>query len=380
MSRSVTLIMKATRLCNLRCSYCYDWRADNQKMSFEVLAHTTAAVLRDPTHEAVTFVWHGGEPTLMGTEFFERAMVLQARFRSPGQVVRNVIQTNATRVTPEWASFLAKHRFGVGASIDGPPDIHDRTRTYVNGRPSWQDVRAGIRLLKEHGVDPSILMVVDRPVLDLRPRAVFDFFLEENIKRFGLLAAKPEVDLSALPSSPTDHYVTPAEMMSFLIEIDQCWLAHGDPAIRIREIENLRARIRRSGPRHCTLEGNCVGDYFLVEPTGEVAHCDLFLGDPAYTLGMVTEATFEEMRATPAAKALRRRNGAEVEAMASCLEFDTCNGWCPQERYISVRHNPEHDSGCCGQLSLIEHLRSTELEAERIETAAVLRPLSTAGG
>ena len=372
MSESVTLIMKATRLCNLRCDYCYDWRAEkNQIMSFEVLAHTIARVLRHQEHRVVEFVWHGGEPTLLGMEFFERAMLLQARFRRTGQIVRNTIQTNATRVDGEWADFLARHDFEVGVSIDGPEAIHDRTRLYANGKPSWSDVRTGLRTLVDRGVNVGVLMVVDRPVLDLGPRRVVDFFIAEDIKAYGLLAAKPASQVERTPGEATPHYVTPREMSEFLIGVDECLAAHGDPDIQVRELEALRTKIRGSGRRHCTLSGFCVGKYFVVEPDGEVAHCDLFVGDPDYTLGNVLEDTFSDFRASSNATNLRRRNEREVAAMSSCSGFDICAGWCPHERYSAVRHDPEYDPSCCGQKTLIEHLIAREQAAPSVTRTSV---------
>src|SRR5581483_2761405 len=99
----VGLIVKATRLCNLRCSYCHDWRSGpDQTMSFPVLARMTAAALRDPEHQLIDFVWHGGETTLLPAGFYEKAMAVQARFRRPGQGIVNIIQTNGTLLTPKW--------------------------------------------------------------------------------------------------------------------------------------------------------------------------------------------------------------------------------------------------------------------------------------
>ena len=93
-----TLVVKATRLCNLRCSYCHDWRAGpDQTMTTAVLGRMTRAALEDPEHDAVEFVWHGGEATVLPLSFFRKALTAQARYQRPGQMVRNTIQTNGTR-------------------------------------------------------------------------------------------------------------------------------------------------------------------------------------------------------------------------------------------------------------------------------------------
>ncbi len=353
------LIIKGTRLCNLRCAYCHDWRVGpNQTMPFSVLARLIATALQDPEHDAVDFIWHGGETTLLPIAFYEKAMVVQARFRRRGQSINNVIQTNGTRLTPEWLRFLRANQFGVGISLDGPPEVHDRYRRYASGRPSFADVLRGIHLLREWGIPVSVLMVIDQGALELGPDYIFDFFVQHGIKQYGLLAAKPTNQPDAAPATPAAHYTDPATMTAFLKRIYDRWLAHGDPTIRIRELEGLRQRIAGERNVFCTLAGGCLGYYYLIEPNGEVAHCDLFLGDPRYTLGNILRDDFATIRASARMRELREENERALSRMRGCPEFKVCNGWCPHERYLSVRHNPNHRADCCGLRELIAHIRA----------------------
>jgi uncharacterized protein len=198
MGRYLGLIVKATRLCNLRCTYCHDWRSGpNQTMSFPVLANLTARALADPMHDTVEFMWHGGEPTVLPRAFYERAVYLQARLRRPGQVIHNTVQTNGTRIDDAWARFFRDFGFRVAVSLDGPPAVHDRYRRYVSGRSSFDDVRRGLKTLRENGIPLSVLMVIDRGAIELGPDAIFDFFVEEGITHYGLIAAKPTNQPSA---------------------------------------------------------------------------------------------------------------------------------------------------------------------------------------
>jgi uncharacterized protein len=369
----VGLIVKATRLCNLRCAYCHEWRTGrDRRMSFRVLAATVAAALRDPGHDSVEFIWHGGEPTVLPRSFYEKAVYLQARLRRPGQRIRNALQTNATRVDGAWARFLRDNEFEVSVSLDGPPAIHDAQRRYASGRPSYDDVRRGIEVLQAHGLSVSVLMVVDRDVLELGADAVFDFFLENGITSYGLLAAKPTNLPDARPGTPAPHYVTPAEMTSFLIDVFDRWAAHGDSTIHIRELESVLRRVNGSSSSVCTLAGGCFGRYYLVETNGDVAHCDLFAGDPAYTLGNVGSDTFADLRASPTLHALRRANATALTSLRTCPEFDVCNGWCPHERYLAYRHDPAFDAACCGLSPLITHVRGW-VERRRAEPVAATR-------
>lgn len=355
----VALIVKATRLCNLRCDYCNDWRTGhNQIMTFPVLAAMTERALADPLHRTVEFIWHGGEPTLLGRGFFERAIYTQARLRRPGQSIVNSLQTNATQIDDDWARFLKANRFSVSVSLDGPALVHDRQRRDVSGRGSYDNVRRGLDNLRRHGIPISVLMVVDRQTLGLGPDFVFDFCLEQGIESFGLLAAKPRNAPAARPGDRARHYVTPGEMGVFLSRLFDRWLEHGDPRIRIREFGSLLRRLTGRPSTTCVLAGNCFGSYFLVEPDGEIAHCDLFYGDPDYTFGSVITDSFETLRSGTVMQALRRRRRETLEAMQACPNFGICSGWCPHEQYTASRHDPDHIPGCCGLGGLIDHMRS----------------------
>ena len=207
----VTLVMKGTRLCNLRCAYCHDWESGaDQTMSFEVLAHSIAAAMQDDTHNAVTFVWHGGETTLLPMDFYRRAMALQSRFRRPGQRVQNHLQTNATRLTTEWAEFLGRNDFRVGVSLDGPSEVQDNYRPDAAGRPTFDRVLAGMRLLEQQQVSYGVLMVVDDTTIARGADSLFDFIVELGLKHLGLLAVTPDNQPEATWLTPTAPYVVAA--------------------------------------------------------------------------------------------------------------------------------------------------------------------------
>lgn len=357
--RHIGLIVKGTRLCNLRCTYCHDWRTGpDQIMSFPVLARTIFAALSDPDHDAVDFIWHGGETTMLPIRFYEKAMFVQSRFRRPGQRVSNLIQTNGTRLTADWVRFLRDAEFGVGISLDGPPEVHNQYRVYASGRPSFDGVLRGIGLMKEAGVPFSVLMVLDEDALAIGPDRIFDFFLEHGIKNFGVLPAKPANLPDAVPGTPTTHYIETSRFNIFLARMYDRWCEHGDASIHIRDLDGLSTRIAGKDSKFCTLNGRCFGEFFLVEPDGRLAHCDLFLGDPRYDLGNVMGQDFAAVRRSAKLLALSAENAAALEEMRNCPAFSICNGWCPHSRYISQRHNSMHTDNCCGLRSLIDHIRS----------------------
>ena len=353
------LIIKATRLCNLRCAYCHDWRSGpDQVMAFPIMARMIASALRNPDADSVEFIWHGGETTLLPIAFYEKALIVQSRFRRPGQVIQNEIQTNGTRLTPAWARFLRANRFGVGISLDGPPEIHDRSRRYASGRASFVDVRRGVQLLQEFRIPFSVLMVIDEEALALGPDRIFDFFVEQGIKTFGLLPARPTNQPDAAPNTPTDHYIEPARANAFFARLYDRWREHGDPEIHIRELMSIEQRLQGRAPLVCLFAGGCLGRYYMVEPNGDVTHCDLFVGDENYRLGNLLHDDFAAIGRSTKLVALQQQNAAALHAMRACPEFGVCNGWCPHERYTAAHHAPDYTSSCCGLRPLIEHIRT----------------------
>jgi serine-type anaerobic sulfatase-maturating enzyme len=361
----LTLIIKPTRQCTLRCTYCHDWRVSRgQVMSFPVMAHMTASALAE--HGRVDFIWHGGEPTLLPIFFYEKALLVQARLRRPGQKIGNCIQTNATKLTPAWTRFFRANRIQVGVSIDGPAQLHNSHRSYRSGKGSYEHVIQGLSLLKKHEVQFSGLVVVDEGTLEFGAERLLDFLVGEGVRSFGLLAAKPRNEPGAEPGTTVPHYIEPQRMNAFLMDLYDAWLRRGDPNVKIRELEGLKAQIRGASAGFCTLSGECWGHYYMIEPDGSVAGCDVFSGDPRYTLGNIMSTTFTEIANSAELLQLKKDHRNAMEAMRGCPEFPVCKGWCPHERYVSIRHNELHRNDCCGLRDLITHIRNRMVDEPKM--------------
>jgi uncharacterized protein len=352
----LALVMKATRQCTLRCAYCTDWRAGPEHvMTFPVVARVVANALSRYDH--INFIWHGGEPTLLPVSFYEKALLLQGRLQRTGQWVGNSFQTNATQLTPEWARFFHNNEIQVGVSIDGPEELHNGHRSYPTGKPSFQDVIRGLKLLKEYAVDFSGLVVVDEATLKFGARNLFDFLVTAGVLNFGLLAVKPRNSEAFVPSVEAPHYVDPTTLTPFLLDLYDAWRSNGDPSVTIRELEGLKAQILGQESGFCTLSGECWGHYLMIEPDGTVVACDVFSGDDRYVLGSVMTSSFQELASGVPMLRLREAHRASLDAMKNCPEFAVCRGWCPHERYASIRHNRRHQNECCGLCDLIAAIR-----------------------
>lgn len=149
--------------CNLACRYCYYlgkgelYPGSRLRMSEAVLERFIQQYIEAQHMPVATFAWQGGEPTLMGLDFFERAVQLQQRYRWPGMRIDNALQTNATLLDEEWCRFLKRNGFLVGVSLDGPAALHDAYRVDRGGHPTHERVMAGLALLQEHGVEHNVL-------------------------------------------------------------------------------------------------------------------------------------------------------------------------------------------------------------------------------
>jgi uncharacterized protein len=352
----LTVVMKATRLCNLRCTYCHSWRdGPNQIMSFAVLARTIRSALQ-PGMRHVEFVWHGGEATLLPIDFYRKALWLQEQFRLPGQSVANSIQTNGTRLTPEWLEFLRVHHFSVGVSLDGPPEVHDLRRIDIAGRPTSARVREGLDQLRAAGVGPyGILMVVDEDVVALGAERVLTYLLELDVGSVALLNVLPE----NIPAgeSLTGSYLPFPAYIEFLREMFRLWWPQHASRLKIRELSTLIAQLRGGRPEICIFAGDCFGSYLTIEPAGDISACDKYIGDSDYHFGNVLRTEFSDLQRDHRLTVIQNQNRIETDAVVeACRWSGICHGACPHDRYTGTRHTMGYDSTCCGYAPLLEEM------------------------
>lgn len=351
--------------CNMQCDYCF-YREKNAlfhdkkecRMSDEVLeAYIRSCVeVNKDDPEGILFAWQGGEPTLMGMHFFQKALELERRYAG-GKTVRNSLQTNGTLLDDRWCSFLASNHFLVGLSLDGPREIHDRYRRGRGFNSSFHKVHRALRLLQKHGVEYNILASVGRETA-YHPLDVYRFFKnegisfiqfipiveripDENAKQLGFsLGMPPSLDMSA-ESEVTPWSVEPEALGSFFCEIFDEWVRNDVGKIFIMNFEwALFAWLGGDGSV-CYLSKQC-GSSCIVEHNGDVYSCDHFVY-PDYLLGNLCTCDAR----TLAFSEKQREWGARKENMLpgqcrDCDVFNVCRGGCPKHRFIST---PEGEPG-----------------------------------
>ncbi len=345
------VVMKSTRYCNLRCTYCHYWRdGPDQIMDFEVLVRATRGVIAAPTVRAVDFCWHGGEVTILPPAFYSKAFWIQEQFRGPRQYVHNSLQTNATRLTPDWINFIKRHKLGVGVSLDGPPEVHDRRRVDVRGRTTAAQVRQGLDLLRANGISCGVLMVVDDDVIAAGAERVLTYLMDIGVKAVAVLNRLPDND-----AVPGPYYEFPRQV-EFFRDLFRLWWPRYVDRITIRELDDLVNRVKTGRGQMCIFDGNCMGGFLTVEPTGEVGACDKFLGDDNYRFGNVLDIELANLAAHSGFAAVDRDTAAGVEGTSSCPWFDVCHGGCPHDRYLRRRKGSSQGESCCGLAPLLEDI------------------------
>ena len=327
------MIKPAGAACNLACTYCYYlekagcYPGSRLRMDDQTLERITAAYLQaSPTPEAV-FGWQGGEPLLAGLDFYRRAVELQARYARPGQRAVNALQTNATLVTDEWAAFFAERDFLVGVSIDGPQKLHDHHRLDRSGRPTYDRVIAGLRVLQRHGVQCNALVTVNRANAD-HPLTVYRHLTGLGFQHLQFV---PVVERGSHHSPRvTSWSVRPDAFGTFLCEIFDHWARNDVGRVFVQLFESALNVWAGGMPTLCVFAPTC-GAALAVEHNGDLYACDHFVY-PEFLRGQVALDTLASMIEGPEQRAFGLAKADLPEQCRACPVRRFCGGDCPKHR------------------------------------------------
>ncbi len=362
-------------ICNLDCTYCFFlskeelYPGDRFRMPEELLELYLTQLFESQPDGDVTVAWQGGEPTLMGVEFFRRVVETAERLRRRTQHLHHTIQTNGTLLTEEWAALLAEHQFLVGVSIDGPPDLHDRYRVDKHGRPSSERVLRGLALLQRHDVDVNILCTVHAGNQD-HPLDVYRYFRDDLGVRFiqfipiveRIEAARDAAEQAAARDAAeqgapvTDRSVDPDAWGRFLTTIFDEWFRNdmGDVFVQLFDA-SLAAWCAIPTPL-CIFSETC-GRGLALEHNGDVYSCDHFV-EPEHLLGNIRTTHLADLVSSPAQRDFGRAKADTLPAMCrSCDYRFACHGECPKNRIVLT---PDGEPGlnylCAGYLAFWKHV------------------------
>lgn len=348
--------------CNLSCSYCYYLDKEKQfgidqplRMVDELLEEYIRQHIAASNGGDVNFSWHGGEPTLLGVDYFRRIVEFQRRYRPAGAHVSNGIQTNGTLITEEWGRFLAKNRFNVGLSLDGPAVVHDVYRKGRQGQGTHEAALRGYRCLTAHGVPVDILCVVN-DLNVMYPLQVYRFFKSIGAKHVSFL---PLVELVRGDSGPvvSERTVNPEAFGAFLCTIFDEWLAGDVGLIKIQIFEEALRTAFHQDHSLCLFRPTC-GNIPVLEHNGDVFACDHFV-EPAWNMGNIRRSELAEILASERLRAFGESKKSSLPAQcSSCEVLAMCNGECPKNRWVEVEGESEKLNYLCpGYLLFFKHCR-----------------------
>ena len=326
------LIKPASAGCNLSCDYCFYLEksslfggAQPKRMNGTTLERIIRTYLqtRQPTY---TFSWQGGEPTLMGLDFFRQAVAYQNHFRPRGARIMNALQTNGTLLNSEWGAFLARNQFLVGVSLDGPEQIHNTYRTYQNNSGSFADVISGIRNLQQNMVEFNILTLVSQANVH-KPREIYRYIKDEIGCYYHqyIECVEFQDDETRAP-----YAIDALEWGEFLCRLFDEWVAHDSERVSVRLFDSIISTLLGHPATMCSFGNDC-RHYLVIEHNGDVFPCDFYV-DEELKLGNITQDSWQELLLSRKYERFGLNKHKYHEECCCCEFLPLCAGDCQKNR------------------------------------------------
>jgi uncharacterized protein len=342
LKRISILVKPAGSFCNLQCDYCfylekhrlYEGAPAKHRMTDE----TAEKIIRDmfACSDAPTFIWHGGEPTLAGLEFFTKIVAVQ-RFYAKGRPYSNALQTNGTLLNEDWAHFFKNENFLVGVSLDGPEHIHDQYRKDRGGRGTFQRVFEKTQMLLDRGVQVNALATVNSYSVKF-PTEIYKFF-KKNRLIFMQFSPVVEQDPEN-PEAAAPYSVDARDYGAFLKELFSLWVGDFDvkrlkQKTSVRFFDALIQKYVGMNPDHCIFQKEC-GNALVAEHNGDLFSCD-YLVSADTRIGNIHEMSVAEAVRSPNHTGFAKRKAALGPECRSCQWLDLCYGGCIKDRIRDPR-------------------------------------------
>ncbi len=360
-----TMVKPSGAQCNLDCAYCFYLHKEDllhqpqvPRMGDSLLESHIRQYIEAQTGDQVVFSWQGGEPTLMGLDFFERVVEFQSRYKKDGQRIDNDLQTNGILLDDEWCAFLARNNFLVGIAIDGPAELHDLYRYSKGNKPTFSRVMEAVSLLHKHHVVFSALCVVNR-VNARRPIDVYRFLRDQVRPRtIQFIPGLEPVDFrtvapgqwnweklpvvgtpAAKPGNPdsvvADWSVDPDDWGYFLTRIWKEWFQRDYGRVFVDQFENVISQMIGHGAQKCT-SGRICGKALAIEYNGDLYSCDHFVY-PEYKLGNIRKVHEGDLAFSERQKAFAYAKSETLPNYCkSCAYLALCWAACPKNRFVKT--------------------------------------------
>jgi uncharacterized protein len=353
--------------CNLDCEYCFFlakealYPGSRFRMTDEVLDAYIRQLIESQSGPEITVAWQGGEPTLMGLDFYRRAVAIEERYRRPGTRLQNTMQTNGTLLDDDWCEFLRAHHFLVGLSLDGPSEMHDAFRKDKGGHPTFDKVLRAARLLQRHHVEFNILTTVNSANAD-HPLEVYRFLRDEVGTRFiQFIPIVERINTDGHTglqegNTVTHRSVSAEQWGRFLIAVFDEWVRRDVGTVFVQMFDAALASWVGAPPSMCIFAETC-GQALALEHTGDLYSCDHFV-EPKYLLGNIQRQPMAELVASDQQRqfGIAKRDSLP-RYCRECAVLFACHGECPKNRFIET---PDGEAGlnylCAGYKAFFTHI------------------------
>jgi uncharacterized protein len=328
-----SLLVKPTSAdCNLRCTYCFylekaSLYPDNKvhRMSHEVLDRMISSYLKTP-QGLYSFGWQGGEPLLMGFDFFKETIRLQKQYGKPGLQAANGVQTNGTLITEDFAKLFRDYNFLVGISLDGPEEIHNKYRVNIQGKGTFASVMTGIDLLRKHRVEFNILVLVSESNVE-RGKEVYNFLVENGFYYHQYIpCVEFDDEGNLLPYS-----INGKQWGQFLSDVFDEWYPKDTHKVSIRHLDSVLEHLIRGTYNVCTMGGMC-NQYYVVEHNGDIYPCDFFV-EPDLKLGNIMEDEWGQFERNSTYRKFGSQKTNWNSLCSTCHYLEFCSGDCLKNRF-----------------------------------------------
>ncbi len=359
------LLAKPTgALCNLSCKYCFFLSKKNLypgssfRMSDELLETYIRQYIEAQKIPQATIAWQGGEPTLMGLDFFRRSIQYEQKYKRPKMQIQNTMQTNGILLDDEWCEFFHENNFLIGLSLDGPRELHDSYRVDKAGKPTFDRVMKAARLLRKHKVEYNILTTVHAANADY-PLDVYRFLRDEvktNFIQFIPIVERDNDTGFQEGDTVTDRSVKAEQYGSFLISIFDEWVRRDVGKTFVQIFDVALAAWSGVPPGICAFSPTC-GTAMAMEHNGDMYSCDHFV-EPMHLLGNITEKEMAQLAGSRKQRKFGRDKFDTLPAYCRrCEVLFVCNGECPKNRFIKT---PDGETGlnylCAGYRAFFRHI------------------------
>lgn len=332
------LIKPASSSCNMNCKYCF-YNAVCENRSVANTGLMSIDLLEQLVKETITyadrfcgFVFQGGEPTLIGLDFFDKCVQFQKKYNVQDITIANSIQTNGTLIDDNWCRFFAEHNFLVGLSLDGPAEIHDMNRKTTGGQGTFHRVMKTARMLEKSKVEFNILSVVTGHSAR-KIEKVYNFFKKN---RFRYLQFIPCIDPLEMERGSMNYSLNMEDYSSFLCRLFDLWFEDYKKGnyISIRQLDNFVRMMTGKPPEVCNMQGTC-SLQLVVESNGNVYPCDFYAYDQ-WLMGTIGEQTLKEMTQSDIALKFLEESIKLPQSCQECRFLGLCRNGCKRDRLSKV--------------------------------------------